>query len=80
MLLIDNAPQVKMFVCFIPAHTLPAADPPSHGAASHPPGHPDALPLSNSPRKENQFVDSPGITSLCAFLNKKILSKKICQH
>ena len=48
-------------------HTVPAgalsvaaADPPPHSAAAHPPGHPDALPLSNSPRKENQFVDSPG--------------------
>ena len=43
------------------AHSLPVADAPSHGTASHPPaGHPDALPLSNSPRKENQFVESPG--------------------
>ena len=47
-------------LCFCLAHTLPAADPPPQGTASHPPGHPDALPLSNSPRKENQFVDSPG--------------------
>ncbi len=29
-------------------------------ATGPPPGHPGALPLSNSPHKENHYVDSPG--------------------
>ncbi len=44
-----------------------AADPPQSAAqeadpatAGPPPGHPGALPLSNSPHKENHYVDSPG--------------------
>ncbi len=71
---------------------LTEGPPPSvSGAAAegptHPPGHPNALPLSNSPRKENQFVETSGeakqtvqIDSVCELLQTSCNFGSICKQ